>query len=86
MPRDEIRPIHYTRHAEARLQQRDVSKADVERAIRSGAWQPGEGGNWITRAYFGERGSALDVVFVETGRGLTVLLVITVIAKGRYLR
>lgn len=89
MTRDERRPLRFTAHAKDRLASRNVTEAEVEQAIRTGAWLPNVGEGWITRASLG--GRTLDVVFVEKvdDRGevvIEVLLVVTVIDVGRYKR
>jgi hypothetical protein len=82
MPRNEKRPIKFSRHAMQRMVQRKIDAIEVEQAIRSGAWHPNSTEGWVSRAAFG--GRIYDIVFIETtdedGEAIIeILLVVTVV-------
>lgn len=73
-PRDEGRAITYSAHAEERLVRRGVSKADVERVIRTGAWKQDSLNTFVAHIQVGGR-PPLQVVFAEEDDRLHVITV-----------
>jgi hypothetical protein len=72
-PRDETRPITYSKHAEERLAERGVAIADVDRVIRAGAWQ--RDGVDTFKAFVRSGRVLLQVVFADKGSRLHVITV-----------
>lgn len=91
MPRNERRPVTWSRHAAERLVKRGIAQESGAQMIRAGAWTPdgvGDHGEpkWRTQGSFA--GQTIRVIFVETTKGdgevvVEVLHVLTVIAPER---
>lgn len=82
MPRNEQRPIIFTRHALERLEDRSITAEEAEVVVRGGAWHPdGTGRNgepkWIAEGSI--KGHWIKVAFIETSSGkIEILRVLTV--------
>ena len=76
--RNEQRPIRLSKHAERRLVSRNITEAEVEMAIRAGAWELQGLDSWVARVP--SAGRIVKVAFVETvdEHGEPILLVKTV--------
>lgn len=46
------KPIIISRHAAQRMAQRGSTLEEIERAIRTGSWQPAQRGKWYARHVF----------------------------------
>lgn len=87
MPRNETRPITWSKHAAYRLTVRHVKQSEAESIIRGGVWHPdgvGDHGEPKWAAEGSLTGQHLRVVFVETTakdgkKTIEVLHVVTVI-------
>ena len=76
--RNELRPLRYTTHARRRMEQRNISKAEVEQIVRAGARRADGIGKWV--AFGRVNGRRLEVAYAESEEGkIEVLLVVTVI-------
>ena len=91
MPRDELRPITFSAHAEQRLSERGVELEDARQMVRAGAWHKdgvcrfGEP-KWYAQGSYA--GQVLRLVFIETTdeageAALDILHVVTVITPRR---
>lgn len=81
MPRHERRRVRFSDHALSRLEEREISRVEAERIVRSGARQPQGLDAWL---WFGSiSGTRLAVACTLKGN---VILVKTVHFEGGWLR
>lgn len=90
MPRSEDRPIIISKHARERMELRDISEAEVESVVRSGARYLDEitpAGENKYVAHGSLIGQTVKVAYLETtdDEGAPILLVKTVMLEGRKL-